>query len=55
MIDRGLGKLADGVADAAQTARNLMAGAESETVKLAAAKLILEQALRFAKTLQLPE
>jgi hypothetical protein len=55
MIERGLGKLADAVADAAQTARNLMAGAESETVKLAAAKLILEQALKMRDAAELNE
>src|SRR5262249_29139983 len=54
-IDRGLGKLADAVADAAQTARNLLAEAEGENVRLAAEKLILEQAVRLSDAAELEE
>jgi hypothetical protein len=55
MIERGLGKLADGVADAAQALRNLLAEGKSESVKLAAAKVILEQAVKLREAAELEE
>jgi len=55
MIDRGLGKLAEAVADAAQTLRNLQAEGESDTVKLSAAKAILEQAVKMRDASELEE
>lgn len=55
MIDRGLGKLADAVADAAQALRNLLAEAESEAVKLSAAKAILEQAVKLRDAAELEQ
>src|SRR6516164_4736195 len=55
MIDRGLGKLADAVADAAQTLRNLQAEGESDAVKLSAAKAILEQAVKMCDASELEE
>jgi hypothetical protein len=55
MIERGLGKLADAVADAAQALRNLLAEAESEAVKLSAAKIILEQAVKLRDAAELEQ
>lgn len=54
MTSRALGRLADGMAAAAQTLRRLL-NAESETVRLSAARAVLEFGVRLRETVELED
>jgi hypothetical protein len=54
MIGRALGKLADGMGDAADTLRGLLV-AESDAMKLAASRSILDHGARLREQLELED
>jgi hypothetical protein len=53
MMQRSLGKMADAMADAADVLRKLMAEAERESVRLGAARTVLELSVRIRETVDL--
>jgi HEAT repeat protein len=54
MVERALGKLAEGMAEAVDTLRRLL-GAERESVRLAAARAILEMGIKLQEATKLEE
>jgi len=54
MVERALGKLAEGMAEAADTLRQLL-GAERESVRLAAGRSILEMGIKLQEATKLEE
>jgi hypothetical protein len=54
MIGRALGKMADGMAEAAGTLRELLT-AESESVRLGAARSLLELGVKLRESVELEE
>jgi len=55
MVERALGKLADGAAEAVDTLRKLMAKAKGESVRLAAARAMLELGNRYREAVEMEE
>jgi hypothetical protein len=54
MVQRSLGRMADGMSDAAAKLRELL-GAESETVRLGAARALLELGVKLRESVELEE
>jgi hypothetical protein len=54
LVDRALGRLADGMADAADTLR-LLLGARSESVRLGAARALLEVGAKLRESVDLEQ
>src|SRR5262245_20959547 len=54
MVGRALGRMADGMADAAATLRQLLA-AESESVRLGACRALLELGVKLRESVELEE
>jgi hypothetical protein len=52
MVERALGKMADGMADAADTLRRLL-GADGESVQLGAARSLLELGVKLRESVEL--
>ncbi|SRR5579884_3864613 len=52
MVERALGKMADGMGEAADTLRQLL-GAKAESVRLAAARSILEMGIKLREATEL--
>ena len=55
MFDQAVGKLADGAVEAVTTLRTLASKAESETVRLSAAKAVLDIGSRLRETAELEQ
>jgi hypothetical protein len=55
MVERALGKLADGAAEAVDTLRKLMHKAKAESVRLAAARAMLELGNRLREAVELEQ
>jgi hypothetical protein len=54
MVQRSLGRMADGMSDAADKLRDLLA-AESESVRLGAARALLELGVKLRESVELEE
>jgi hypothetical protein len=54
MVQRSLGRMADGMSDAADTLRELL-GAESGSVRLGAARALLELGVKLRESVELEE